>query len=173
MPIHQGRCLVGSLLCPFYLRGKLPAIDLTAQQAYLTQAAQCDIYLGLFGEQYGYEDDSGISPTEREYDTASSNHRHRLILIKQADSRHTKEEALIAKAEQDVVRKSFTNYEELRSAVCASLVRYLEEKEYLRLLPFDTTFNRLVTMDDIDPEKVRFFCQFGQNETQLSHPLHT
>ncbi len=138
--------LLGRFFVPFIFE-ELPAIDLTAQQAYLTEAAQCDIYLGLFGEQYGYEDASGISPTEHEYDTASSNHRHRLIFIKQTDSRQAKEKALIAKAEQDVVRKSFSNYEELRSAVYASLVRYLEEKEYLRLLPFDTTLNRQATMD--------------------------
>ena len=99
--------LLGRFFLPFIFE-ELPAIDLTAQQAYLTEAAQCDIYLGLFGEQYGYEDDSGISPTEREYDTASSNHRHRLIFIKQSGSRHAKEKALSAKAEHDVVRKSFS-----------------------------------------------------------------
>ena len=145
-------------------------IDLSAQQAYLTEAAQCDIYLGLFGELYGYEDASGISPTEREYDTATNNHRHRLIFIKQADSRHAKEKALIAKAEQDVVRKSFSNYEELRSAVYASLVRYLEEKEYLRLLPFDTTLNRHATMDDIAPEKVRFFVNLAKAKRNFPIP---
>ena len=114
--------LLGRFFAPFIFE-ELPAIDLTAQQAYLTEAAQSNIYLGLFGEQYGYEDASGISPTEREYDMASSNHRHRLIFIKQTDSRHVKEEALIAKAEQDVVRKSFSNYEELRSSVYALPMR--------------------------------------------------
>ena len=161
--------LLGRFFAPFNFE-ELPAIDLTAQQAYLTEAAQCDIYLSLFGEQYGYEDASGISPTEREYDTATTHHRHRLIFIKQTSSRHAKEKALVAKAEQDVVRKSFSNYEELRSAVYASVVRYLEEKEYLRLLPFDTTLNRQATMDDIDPEKVRFFVNLAKAKRSFPIP---
>jgi hypothetical protein len=44
----------------------MPASEVSAQKAYLTQAAECHIYLGIFGTQYGYEDAEGISPTERE-----------------------------------------------------------------------------------------------------------
>ena len=95
--------LLGRFFVPFIFE-ELPAIDLTAQQAYLTEAAQCDIYLGLLGEQYGYEDALGVSPTEREYDMATNRHRHRLIFIKQANSRQAKEQSFIAKVEQDVVR---------------------------------------------------------------------
>ena len=54
--------LLGRFFEPFIFE-ELPAINLSAQQAYLNEAAQCNIYLGLFGELYGYEDASGISPT--------------------------------------------------------------------------------------------------------------
>ena len=126
--------LLGKFFRPFIFE-ELPAINLSVQEAYLTEASQCDIYLGLFGEQYGYEDAEDVSATEREFDAACNAHRHRLIFIKQATNRHTKEQQLIDKAEQQVVRKSFTSYEELRNAVYAALVHYMEEKELLRLLP--------------------------------------
>ena len=45
---------------------ELPAISLSAPEAYLTEAAQSEIYLGIFGREYGYEDAEGVSPTERE-----------------------------------------------------------------------------------------------------------
>ena len=51
------------LLCKFFqpfLFEELPAIDLTAQDAYLNEAAQSEIYLGLYGKDYGYEDDEGV-----------------------------------------------------------------------------------------------------------------
>ena len=51
------------------------------------------VYLGLYGNLYGYEDEEGISPTEREYDLAARLHKSRLIFIKSIneDRRHPKE----------------------------------------------------------------------------------
>jgi hypothetical protein len=57
-----------------FLFEELPAQDVSAQVAYLEQAAKSEVYILLVGEQYGYQDAEGISPTEREYDTATSNH---------------------------------------------------------------------------------------------------
>lgn len=49
---------------------------------YLKEVELCDIYLGLYGNLYGYEDAYGVSPTEREYDLAATLHKSRLIYIK-------------------------------------------------------------------------------------------
>lgn len=108
---------------------EMPAKSLSAVQVYLDEVEQADIYLALLGANYGYEDAEGISPTERELDLATQLHKDRLIFIKrmEREKRHEKEACFIKKAEQCVVRKSFGDYEELRSAVYASLVRYLEE----------------------------------------------
>ena len=57
---------------PFFFE-ELPAKDVSAQQAYLTVAADTDVYQGLFGVDYGYEDAEGVSPTEREYIYATVN----------------------------------------------------------------------------------------------------
>jgi hypothetical protein len=43
---------------------------------------RCDIYLGIFGNEYGNVDSEGISPTEREYDQAAELNKVRLVFIK-------------------------------------------------------------------------------------------
>ena len=149
--------LLGQFFVPFIFED-MPAKEVSAQKAYLTQASDCHIYLGIFGTQYGYEDAEGISPTEREYDTATAHFAHRLTYTLQTDMpRHPKEQAFINKVEQDVVRRSFSTYEELRTAVYTSLIDYLVQKEVIRRVPFDAAAHPVATYDDIDPERVRTF----------------
>lgn len=146
----------------------LPAINLSAPEAYLHEASHCDIYLGLYGEQYGYEDEEGVSPTEREYDAATIAHRHRLVFIKHTEGEHhPKEAAFITKVEQQVVRKSFHSYNELQTEVYISLIRFLEEKEYLRLFPWDATCNVGAKLEDIDPVKVKNFISLAREKRHL------
>lgn len=59
-----------------------PAADKTAMEMYLSELAKSDIYLGLVGSEYGYEDAEGISPTEREFNEATRLGLERLILVK-------------------------------------------------------------------------------------------
>ena len=160
------------LLCKFFqpfLFEELPAIDLTAQEAYLTEAAQSEIYLGIYGGDYGYEDTEGVSPTEREFDTATENKRHRLIFVKKGVERHPKEDAFIKKVEAQLVRKGFRDIDELKAAVYAALVRYLEKEGLLRTLPWDATLNNEATLDEIDPEKVERFVLLAREKR--SFPL--
>jgi predicted HTH transcriptional regulator len=166
----RGDALLGKFFQPFIFE-ELPAENCSAPQAFLSEAAACDIYVGLLGDLYGYENEAGISPTEQEYDVATQNKKHRLIFIKSRDeacpvstARQDKETAFIAKVEKSVVRKTFSSYEDLRNAVYASLIRYLEEKEYLRLMPFDATFHHTATLKDIDDDKVSLFVSMAQKK---------
>ena len=136
-----------------------PAQAASAQEVYLEQVRRCDIYLGIFGNEYGNVDSEGISPTEREYDQAAELSKPRLIFIKKDSDncRDEREKALIAKAENKVVRKSFTDINGLRTAVYASLIRYLEHKEIIRMFPFDASKDTTATLDDLDEEKIRDF----------------
>ncbi|GHT24125.1 hypothetical protein AGMMS4957_16660 [Bacteroidia bacterium] len=166
----RGDALLGKFFQPFIFE-ELPAENCSVPQAFLPEAANCDIYVGLLGDLYGYENEAGISPTEQEYDIATQNKKHRLIFIKtcrdaarHVSTRQPKETAFIAKVEKSVVRKTFSSFEELRNTVYAALIRYLEEKEYLRLLPFDATFHHTATLKDIDNEKVALFVQMAQKK---------
>ena len=55
-----------------FLFEDLPASDRRADEVYLAEVDRAGIYLGLFGRDYGSEDAAGISPTEREFDRATS-----------------------------------------------------------------------------------------------------
>ena len=145
-----------------FLFEELPAIDLSVQQAYLSEVNHCHIYLALLGQSYGLVNDNEISPTEKEFDEATALHKYRICFIKTLPAnvqRERRETVFIKKVEQVVVRKSFEDYEELQSAVYASLVRYLEERELLRFLPFDAAHHPHTTLADIDPEKITTFIQ--------------
>ena len=155
------------LLCKFFqpfIFEELPAINLSAPEAYLYEAAHSDIYLGIFGQQYGFEDESGVSPTEREYDTAVENSKHRLIFVKRAIDREPKEATFIKKVEAHVVRKSFSDFDELRTGVYAALVRFLEDKEYLRLLPWDATMSNGATLAELDEKKIEDFVALAKKK---------
>ena len=149
--------LLGKFFEPFIFEN-VPAMTVTPAMVFLKEVERCDIYIGLFGEKYGFEDNEGVSPTEREYDYATQLGKTRFVFIKNVlDQRHPKEQVLIQKAEQSVVRKSFDLPEQLKTTVYATLVKYLEENEIIRTTPFDATFNPRATFADLSKEKIRVF----------------
>ncbi|MDR0811263.1 MAG: DUF4062 domain-containing protein, partial [Paludibacter sp.] len=150
--------LLGQMFVPFVFEKAVAKSD-SAQNVYLEQVEQCDIYIGLLGEKYGNADKNGISPTEHEYNLAAKLNKTRLIFLKKSNGREEKEAEFIKKVEQQVVRKSFEDFFELKTEIYASLIRYLEEKEIIRLFPFDATFEKRATLDDISPEKVQKFVR--------------
>ena len=141
--------LLGLFFEPFLFE-RLPAFDQRADSVYINEVAACDIYLGLFGIKYGFEDSQGISPTEREFDEATCQHKTRLIFVLGDSSlpRHSKMDKLIQKVGIDLVRKRFNSGDDLNAGVYASLVNYLKEKEIIRTGPFDAASNDSATMED-------------------------
>ena len=110
-----------------FLFEEVPASNRRPDQRYLDEVERCDIYVGLFGTDYGSEDDEGVSPTEREFDHATAVGSHRLIFVKGAgDARHPKMQALIRKAQSGLIRKRFNTLAELATGLYAALVEYLE-----------------------------------------------
>ncbi len=152
--------LLGKFFEPFLFEF-LPAIDQRADTVYLREVEQSDIYLGLLGKNYGFEDDEGISPTEREFDLATNQHKTRLVFLTNhaINERDSKEVTFINKAQEVLIRKRFGSVDELKSAVYATLIRYLEEKEIIRTSPFDATLNANANLDDLDAEKVKIFIR--------------
>lgn len=98
-----------------------------------------------------------------------------MIFIKSIgeENRHPKEKAFIQKVEQDIVRKTFVDIEGLRTSVYASLVRYLEEKEYIRWQPFDASCDNDATLDDLDEDKMRNFIQMARSKRNFPLSVET
>ena len=150
-----------------FLFEELPAQDKSAQMAYLTEASKSGIYLLLIGERYGYEDAEGVSPTEREYDAATAGHAYRIAFIKNTYSREAKEDAFKQRIDADVIRNTFSTYEELQSGVYASLVEYMMGHHMLRTGPWDSAVCLHATMEDLDKEKIRWFVGLAREKRQF------
>lgn len=142
-----------------FLFEELPAQDKSAQRAYLDAAARTDIYLVLVGERYGYEDSEGISPTEREYDTATINGAYRLAFIKDVPQREAKEVKFKQKIEHNITRNPvpFSSFDELRNNVYAALIHYLTVKGLLVSGPIDAAIHPIAHIEDLDKAKIRWF----------------
>lgn len=157
--------LLGIFFEPFLFE-LLPAIDQRADKIYLREVQLCDIYLGILGKEYGFENAAGVSPTELEFDAATKHYKTRLLFLSSDSNkdRHPKEVKFITKVQQVLVRKRFSHTDDLKSAVYAALVRYLEEKEIIRVGPFDATTNPQATLADISNGKLKKFVQLARSK---------
>ena len=149
-----------------------PASDQRPDELYLDEVERCDLYVGLFGWGYGSEDEAGVSPTEREFDRAAALGVHRLIFVKGVEdgARHPKMRALIGKAQAGLIRKRFNTLEELKTALYAALVEYLEVKELLRWGPFDAAVCEDATLDDLDSEWMTLFVRIARRARKFPLP---
>ncbi len=144
-----------------FLFEDVPAADRRLDDLYLNEVERSQIYLGLFGKEYGYEDQEGISPTQREFEKATELNKHRLIFIKALENipRHPKMQALIQQIETQLIRRRFNTTAELISALYASLVKYLDDRELIRSTPFDATACSDATLEDLSAETIAGFVR--------------
>lgn len=156
--------LLGKFFDPFLFE-LLPSMDQRADQVYLREVEQSDIYLGLLGKEYGFVSADGISPTEMEFDRATAQHKTRLIFLTNHALKegHPKQTAFVAKAQEVLMRKRFDSTHALKAAVYAALVRYLEEKEIIRTGPFDATFAN-AGLDVMDSDKIVKFVRIARSK---------
>ena len=128
-----------------------PASDRRPGALYIDEVTRCDIYIGLFGLQYGSEDKEGMSPTEREFNHASELGKCRLIYVKNVldQERDPRMAALIGKAEEEIVRKSFETVKDLRREIHESLVKYLLDN----LFPHSDSFGNDSCRTSVEAEE--------------------
>ena len=154
-----------------FLFEDLPPKDRRPDEVYLDMVKKSDIYVGLFGSKYGKPDAGGFSPVEQEYLCAREHAKHRIILIKDMDAsaRDSRMNALILKAQNEVVRNEFSNITKLLESIYAGLVNYLEEHHIITTDPFDAALNTAAVMDDIAPEMISWFLKKAREER--NYPL--
>jgi len=165
----RGDVLMRKFFEPFLFE-EVPAADRRADAVYLDEVQQCDLYIGLFGDDYGFEDAEGVSPTEREFAHATTLHKSRLIFVKGSDDRakHPKMRSLIQHAGNELIRRRFGSTADLIAAVYASLVQHLEDRGALQSQPFDERLHAGATLDDVDPEALRRFVRAARHERQFA-----
>lgn len=135
--------------------------DRRTDEVYLDELARCQIYIGLIGNQYGFCDAEGISPTEREYDEATRLGLPRLIFVlgKSGGAREDKEESFLRKISTDLIRSKCDDPDALLLEIYASLDGLLMEQGAYRFGPFDASICDGATLDDIAAEKVAWFVR--------------
>ena len=127
---------------------------------------RCDIYLGIFGYDYGNEDKDGISPTEREYVYAGKHRKTRLIYVWGSDEkkRAPKMRQLVSNASSELIRRRIENFSALTSEVYASLVDYLDGLGALRVPPFDTSACHGATLQHLARKRIDWFLATARRE---------
>ena len=152
-----------------FLFEDVPATDRRPDALYLDEVERCDVYVGLYGRDYGSEDAHGASPTEREFDRAGALGKHRLIFVKggAGDTRHPRMQALIDRAQADLVRRRFDTPADLLAGLYAALVEYLEGRELLRWGPFDAAPCTDATFDDLDHDRMTAFIGTARRARQF------
>ena len=154
-----------------FLFERTAAQNRSAQGVYLDEVRDSDIYLGLFGNEYGSEDADGVSPTEREYDLATELGKYRLAFTKRASSaRVPKERAFVSKVEQSVTRKSFSSLATLKKAVYESLFRFLQDRDVVNVKPFDESFSLGVKMEHLDRDRISDFVRMVRAAGKVTFP---
>jgi predicted HTH transcriptional regulator len=154
-----------------FLFEDLPALDRRADDVYLNEVIRCPLYIGLFGQEYGSEDSCGLSPTEREFDQATTLGKTRLIFVKGEgdEHRHPKMRSLIGKAGSQLIRRRFTDIADLNALLYASLVDHLERTGCIRNKPFDAAACPDAMLADIAEDKLKWFLGLARRERQ--YPL--
>ena len=153
-----------------FLFEDLPASGRRADEVFLAEVDRCDVYVGLFGEAYGFEDAAGVSPTQREFERASAGGKERLIFVKGPTDgeRHSKVQALLRKAGGQLVRRRFATVAELTDTLGASLADFLERRGAIQSRPFDERACPGATLDDIDAGTLRDFVRRARRGAEVS-----
>ena len=136
-------------------RGKPP------QEVFLDEVKASNIYIGLIGSQY-YGKASvkrGVSATEQEYDAAGAVDCERWVYLKAVDKRDAKATAFVSRVNRDVTRTLFLTFEDLKSAVYASFVAFLDRRELIKVGDFDKSVCREMTASDISDETVTWYLR--------------
>mgnify|MGYP000492369131 CR=1 FL=1 len=147
------------------------AADNTPREIYSKEIEESAIYLGLLGNRYGFEDDEGISATEREFDYATEKHLERWVYIYDANTleREPKETDFINKAVRSLSRKRFTSFENLKQEVYKSCITFLKIKGKINSTDFDQSVKEGTSLADVDTELVQTFVT--QARAKRNFPL--
>ena len=161
-----GDAVLRRFVAEVFLFEEMPAKDRRADHVYLEEVERCDIYLGLFGYEYGNEDWQGLSATEREYNHATQLGKPRLIYVWGTDERKraVKMKSLVRKVGNELIRRRVEDVSALTTEVYASLVDYLDDMGALRVPPFDTSACDGAGLKDLSRKRIEWFLETAGRE---------
>ena len=161
-----GDAVLRRFIAEVFLFEEMPARDRRADEVYLEEVERCDIYLGLFGYDYGFEGQDGISPTEHEYDHATKLGKTRLVYAwgTEDKKRAPKMQKLLRRASNQLIRRRVDDVSALTTEVYASVVDHLDRLGALRTPPFDTASCDGATLTDLSRKRIDWFLKTARHE---------
>ncbi|MBN1848321.1 MAG: DUF4062 domain-containing protein, partial [Deltaproteobacteria bacterium] len=161
--------LLRRFISKVFLFEDIPAGDRKPDDIYLSEVEGCDIYIAILGNEYGWKNEAGKSPTELEFEHATKTHRERLIFVKGDDDRARASEMadLVRRAGSQVTRRRFLDIPGLIREVYASLVECLERRGAIRSTPFDGSICQGATIRDIDNKAIADFVETSETTGRL------
>jgi ATP-dependent DNA helicase RecG len=161
-----GDAFLHRFISEVFLFEELPAKDRRADEVYLEEVERCDIYIGIFGYEYGREDQDGVSPTEHEYNDAAKKGKTRLVYVWGLDEkkRAPKMRKLVARAGGELIRRRVQDVSALTAEVYASLVDYLDSLGALHVPPFDAATCDRAGLKDLSQKRIDWFLETARRE---------
>ena len=138
-----------------FLFEELSASGSSPVELYSEEAMNSDIYIGLIGSDYGSILESGISPTELEYDLYNKTHNDALIYIKDTQFRDEKTKEFIKKIGNHSYKR-FKNRYELIDLIKKSLADFID-KNLRNYRAFDYEILSDSSCDDVDMDALDLF----------------
>ncbi len=161
--------LLSRFISDVFLFEDIPARDRKPDDIYLNEVAGCDIYLAILGNEYGWKNEAGKSPTELEFEHATKTRRERLVFVKGDDDSNRDPELadLVRRAGRQVTRRRFSDIPGLIREVYASLVECLEQRGAIRTTPFDGSICEGATLRDVDNKAIEDFVETSESAGRL------
>ena len=138
-----------------FLYEELSALGASPKEVYSEEAINSDIYIGLIGSDYGIPLESGISPTELEYDLYNKTHNDALIYIKDVKFREDKTESFIKKVSNHSYTRLNNRYD-LMNAIKESLGDFIA-KNLKNYRAFDSEILLDSSCEDVDLDALNMF----------------
>lgn len=135
----------------------------SADKVFTTRVEHSDIYIGLIGNNYGYEYANGVSATEFEFNKFNAKNSNSYFFVKMDEDADKKSKEFFNKIKDSKRYKRFTTKEELLNYVKISLRECIISNSKRNI--FDSTIIDESTYDDVDEETIKLFRKFLKNKT--------
>ncbi len=134
----------------------------SSDTVFTNQVEHADIYIGLIGNNYGFEYTNGISATEFEFNKFDAKNSNSYFFVKMDDTADEKSKKFFNRIRDYKKYKRFMTNEELLKEVKLSLQEcmILNSKREV----FDSTIIEDSTYDDVDEEAVTLFYNSLKND---------
>jgi len=161
-----------------FLFEKAPAGSKSSKAIYLKEVRNCEVYIVIFGDEYGKVPKNKLSATEEEFIEAKKRSKYVLAYIKgksdnAKDKRVKKIIAEIKNEDSGYKYYRFQNIQELKNAVHESLIEFLREKGIVGKSIFDQAVCERASWKDIDADKVKWFLRMAKEKRNFPLPENT